>query len=135
MASIAHRPHHVVERSVDVLAELGVPLRNARVLLFGVTYKANVADIRESPALEILAGLHSRGITVSYYDPLVPQLSSLRGGSLSSVTLDHLAALDAWDLTVVHTLHDGTDCLLPQTGLVLDATYRLREPKQRLRRP
>ena len=48
--------------------------RGAKVLLLGVTYKADVADIRESPSLEVLRQLVARGGEVAYCDPLFPAL-------------------------------------------------------------
>jgi nucleotide sugar dehydrogenase len=131
MASIARHPRRVVERCVEVLAGLGVPLGTARVVVLGVAYKANVADVRGSPALEIFAGLGSHGAAVSYYDPLVPQVGLPDGRLLRSLTVGELAVLDAWDLTVVHTVHDG-ELRLPPGGMVLDATDELREPNERL---
>ncbi|MFJ5039306.1 glycosyltransferase [Streptomyces parvulus] len=56
LAANSGRPARITERALDLLAEHAVPARGARVLLIGVAYKEGVADVRESPALEILAG-------------------------------------------------------------------------------
>lgn len=62
-------PEHVVHRAQALLGDV----RGKSVLLLGVTYKADVADTRESPAHPIAAGLLSRGAEVTYHDPHVPR--------------------------------------------------------------
>src|SRR6478672_9843404 len=54
MSAIAGRPRRVIERVREVLSEAGIGLAGARILLLGVTYKPDVEDVRESPALEII---------------------------------------------------------------------------------
>ncbi|HSE94528.1 MAG TPA: nucleotide sugar dehydrogenase, partial [Methylomirabilota bacterium] len=68
-------PRHVVSLVADALNERGRAVKGARVLILGVTYKRDVGDIRESPALEVIRVLEEKGATVSYADPLVPQLA------------------------------------------------------------
>jgi UDP-N-acetyl-D-glucosamine dehydrogenase len=75
------------------------------VLLFGVAYKANVNDTRESPALRIIELLRDEGAEVSYHDPHV---AALPRQGLASVPLDE-AALREHDVSVVVTAHDGID--------------------------
>jgi nucleotide sugar dehydrogenase len=64
-------PAYVCRRAMELLNEDGKPLRGARVLLLGVTYKADVADVRESPAATIAGELLRRGAEVRYHDPYV----------------------------------------------------------------
>jgi UDP-N-acetyl-D-mannosaminuronate dehydrogenase len=71
MEGIAARPRAVVARAQEVLAEHCRPLRGSRVLVVGVTYKPGVADVRASPALEILAELAAAGAQVAYSDPMI----------------------------------------------------------------
>jgi UDP-N-acetyl-D-glucosamine dehydrogenase len=68
-------PRHVVSLVMEALNTQGKALKGARVFLLGVTYKRDVADLRESPALEILHELQARGACVSYHDPYVPRLA------------------------------------------------------------
>ena len=63
MTSISERPTRVVDRARQVLSDRGLGLGGARVLVVGVAYKPDVADLRESPALEILAQLAENGAT------------------------------------------------------------------------
>ena len=50
-------------------------MRGSRIVILGVAYKADVDDIRESPALDIISLLRQKGADVSYIDPLVPAIS------------------------------------------------------------
>ncbi|HEY0798562.1 MAG TPA: nucleotide sugar dehydrogenase [Candidatus Baltobacteraceae bacterium] len=71
-------PEHVVRLVVDGLNAFGKSLRGARVLMLGVSYKKNVADVRHSPALVVLDRLHADGAIVSYHDPFVSKLDHER---------------------------------------------------------
>ncbi|MGZ8764149.1 MAG: nucleotide sugar dehydrogenase [Acidimicrobiia bacterium] len=121
MDSIARRPRRVVGRITDVLAEPGIPLSRARILVYGVSYKPRVCDTRESPAIEIIEELLARGASVDYYDSLVASVE-LRGGAIHS-----LPAPDGdWDLVLAHTVHSDADTdWLTRCPIVLDASYRL----------
>ena len=67
----AGMPAYVVRRIQELLNDQSLPLRNSRVLLLGVTYKADIGDVRESPAADIAKALIELGARVSYIDPLV----------------------------------------------------------------
>lgn len=67
-------PRYVVELIAGALNERRKSLKGANVFLLGVTYKRDVDDIRESPALEIMEMLLQKGAVVSYNDPYVPEL-------------------------------------------------------------
>jgi nucleotide sugar dehydrogenase len=123
MSCIDARPTEVVRRCADVLGQHGRALRNATVHVVGVTYKAGVADMRESPALQILSSLSALGARVSYSDPHVPRVTLRCGLELDSV--DSPAA-EAPDLILVHTMHPDVDhSWIAEHPTVLDATYRL----------
>ncbi|GLY74680.1 nucleotide sugar dehydrogenase [Actinoallomurus iriomotensis] len=127
MAAIAGRPHRVVERVREVLSDAGLGLAGARVLVLGVTYKPDVEDVRESPALEIMTSLLAGGATVAYHDPHVPEV---RVGDRVLHSEDPAAA--ATDLVIVHTRHRAMDLgWLGEDRLVLDTTYRLSGPIRR----
>jgi nucleotide sugar dehydrogenase len=122
MTEIAARPLRMVSRAKEALAGIGVAPAAARVLVVGVSYKPDVADLRESPALEILAGLRADGVLVGYVDDHAPSLQ-LHDGTL----LEHVSdpvAFDA-DLVLLHTRHSEADLSWVRPDqLVLDATYR-----------
>src|ERR1700691_6187724 len=66
-------PGYVADRAAELLNDHAKPLKNARVLLLGVTYKKDVADQRESPARMIGRKLRSRGADLAYHDPYVAE--------------------------------------------------------------
>ena len=62
------------DRIARALNEAEKAVKGSRVLILGVSYKAGVGDIRESPALKIIAHAARAGAEVSYHDPYVPEL-------------------------------------------------------------
>jgi nucleotide sugar dehydrogenase len=130
MAGIAGRPRRVVERVRQTLADQGVPLQQARILIVGVSYKKDVADLRESPALEILNLLQALGSDVGYYDDHFANLALPDGSLLAGIT--DPAGFDA-DLVLLHTDHSLADwSWLADTTPVLDTTYRKAGLSQRV---
>ncbi len=71
----ATMPSYVARRIQDQLNLDGTPLRGASVLLLGVTYKPNIADTRESPAVPLAKTLLSQGAILRFHDPLVKQFA------------------------------------------------------------
>jgi UDP-N-acetyl-D-glucosamine dehydrogenase len=113
-------PGYVVQMVVDALNDRERSLRGARILVLGVAYKANVADTRDSPALEIIDALARKGASVSYHDRHVPVLK-LDHAVLSSVAWDEID-LAAWDVILILTAHDGCDWkrVVREGALVID---------------
>ena len=68
----AQMPMYVLQKVADALNEARRPIKGSRLLLLGMAYKADVADTRESPSLEVMRQLIARGGDVRYCDPLVP---------------------------------------------------------------
>lgn len=97
-------PHHVVSQAVYSLNQYThKAISRSKVLLMGVTYKKDVADIRESPALDIMLQLKKLGAKVSYHDPFVPHMKH------ESLELDSrpcgAAELKKYDLVILTTNH------------------------------
>jgi UDP-N-acetyl-D-glucosamine dehydrogenase len=104
----SNMPHYVVGRIQDALNEEGKPLRGARILVLGVTYKKDVDDLRESPALVIIEELRQRHADVTYNDPFIPALSLGTDITFRSVELSD--ALLGWaDCVLIHTAHSTYD--------------------------
>jgi UDP-N-acetyl-D-glucosamine dehydrogenase len=95
-------PHFVAEKIQNALNDRSKPLRGARVLVMGVAYKRNIDDVRESPALDVMHVLRSRGAEVSYSDPYVPRMA-LGGEVMESVEL--LDGVGEADCVVIITDH------------------------------
>src|SRR4051794_28243145 len=90
-------------------------LKGSKVLILGVTYKADVRDTRESPALKLIELLRNAGAEVAYHDPYVPELEEQ---GLKSVALEPAE----YDCAVIVTAHSSIDYeqLVEQAPLVVD---------------
>jgi len=71
-------PKLVVAKVVEALNSVGKPVKNSKILLLGIAYKADVDDDRESPSYVLIEKLESRGATVLYHDPFVPEIAMTR---------------------------------------------------------
>jgi len=106
----AEMPEYWVAQVVDRLNEQGKAARGSTVLVVGVAYKKDIADVRESPAIDIIRLLQQRGATVVYHDPFVPQLKE-DTVDLRSVSLTP-ALLAAADCAIIVTDHSTVDYAL-----------------------
>ena len=131
-------PEYVVSRLRDALDLRGRTLHGARILVLGVAYKRDTSDIRESPALRILAILARRGALVSYHDPHVPRLGKGRHYELDLESVPLTAeALRATDAVLIVTDHSSVDydSVVRQASLVVDtrnATRDVREGREKV---
>jgi UDP-N-acetyl-D-glucosamine dehydrogenase len=112
-----YMPYFCMDKIERTLNDAHKPVRGSRVLLLGVSYKAGVGDIRESPALKIIQLLRKRGAEVRYHDPHVPELPE---HELRNLSLDD--ALDGVDLAVIVTAHPSVDhgAVVERAPAVLD---------------
>ncbi len=110
-------PYFCLDKIARALNAAERPLRGSRVHLVGVSYKENVGDTRESPALKLAELLREGGAEVTYSDPYVPELPEY---GLTSVSLDGTA--EAADCVVIVTAHQGIDYveLASRCRLVVD---------------
>jgi UDP-N-acetyl-D-glucosamine dehydrogenase len=98
------QPHFCVQLIARALNDAERSVKGSRVLLLGVSYKAGVGDLRESPALKIARLLRDLGAEVAYHDPHVPSVSEL---GLESVPLEE--GLASCDVACVVTAHPEVD--------------------------
>jgi UDP-N-acetyl-D-glucosamine dehydrogenase len=109
-------PAYVISRLEEALdRHASKALGSATVLILGLAYKKNVADIRESPSFKLMEILERRGAAVSYHDPHVPVIPLTRehAGFAGRLSLTLTAeAIRAHDVVVVATDHDAIDYLL-----------------------
>ncbi|MEJ1231097.1 MAG: nucleotide sugar dehydrogenase [Galbitalea sp.] len=121
MAEIASRPGRVVEQARSLLADRGVPLARARILVVGVSYKADVADLRESPALEIMSAFAGAGAQVGFVDDHFDSVA-LESGDIVPAT--RRPEYFQPDLVLIHTRHTGADLgWMSDSQLVLDPRF------------
>lgn len=100
-------PEYVVQKIADALNGLGKSVNGSKVLVLGISYKADIDDIRESPALDIIELLQRKGADVVYHDPM----ASIAQSDLSGVTAIELTpeAVRSCDCAAIVTGHDGID--------------------------
>jgi len=130
MGQIAARPGHVVDRIREELSTRGVGLPGTRIVVSGVAYKPDVADLRESPALEIIERLRDHGADVSFTDPHVAAIRLADGSTLARTTDP---ATFHPIVVLLHTAHTGTDLSwIGNDAMVIDATYRAQDLANRV---
>jgi UDP-N-acetyl-D-glucosamine dehydrogenase len=110
-------PYFCLDKITRALNSVERSVKGSTVHLVGVSYKADVGDLRESPALKLLELLREEGASVSYHDPHIPALPELR---LESASLD--GALESADCVAIVTAHSGIDYddLAARARLVVD---------------
>ena len=120
-------PEFTVGRIADGLNKNKKSLNGSRVLAVGITYKRDVSDTRESPALDVLKGLLEKGVTVCYTDPFVPRIE-ITGEIFESVSLTS-QLLESMDCVVVLTDHSSFDysMIATESRLVLDCRNALKD--------
>jgi len=123
-------PYYWVQKVQDALNDAGKPLKGSKILVLGVTYKKDVSDLRESPALDIIHLLEEKGARVVYHDPYVPAFQ-YDGIEMVSV-LDLEAALIGADCVVVATNHSSYDwpSIYERASLIVDTRRGLRRAQQ-----
>lgn len=100
-------PEYCVQKIRQALNQNKKCVNGSRILMLGVSYKRDTADVRESPALDIMRLLESDGAQIDYYDPYVPELA-LDGTRRTSIDIgpDELASYDLVVLVTDHTCFD-----------------------------
>jgi UDP-N-acetyl-D-glucosamine dehydrogenase len=120
-------PDVVVGRVVDALNERGKSARGSRVLILGVSYKRDVGDVRESPALKVIDRLQRKGADVSYFDPFVPELK-IGSEALASTPLSP-ETLKGADCVLILTDHRSIDWdrIVATASVIVDTRNVLRD--------
>jgi UDP-N-acetyl-D-glucosamine dehydrogenase len=110
-------PYFCLGKITRALNAAGRPLHGSRVHLVGVSYKENVGDLRQSPALKLIELLRDGGAEISYSDPHVPALPE---HALTAMSLD--GSVETSDCVVIVTAHGGIDyaALAERSRLVVD---------------
>jgi UDP-N-acetyl-D-glucosamine dehydrogenase len=103
----AQKPAFVVAKIGDLLNDRVKSLKRSKILALGVTYKRDVDDVRESPAVDVMTLLLEKGAEVSYADPFVPSIA-IRDRKLSAVQLTASAVAEA-DVVLMLTDHTSFD--------------------------
>jgi UDP-N-acetyl-D-glucosamine dehydrogenase len=121
----SHMPDYVVGKVTNVLNDECKAVKGSHILVLGVSYKPNVSDIRESPAIDLIHLLNEKGARVEYHDPYVADLFE-EGLPYQSVDLSAKTLADA-DCVVVVTHHDcfDWDFVSDQANLIVDTRHAI----------
>jgi UDP-N-acetyl-D-glucosamine dehydrogenase len=127
-------PYYVVGKTIDALNERGKTTKGAKILVLGLSYKKDIDDSRESPALKIISLLQERGIYVACNDPYVPVTMEYRdypGLKLRSVKLTEksLQSFDAVIIATDHSVYDF-DWIVKHSPLVIDTRNAVKRKRK-----
>lgn len=121
-------PAYVVGRVQDILNDHSKALRGANVLLLGMTYKPDIADMRESPSAEVAELLVEKGAITNFFDPHVEVFK--HKGLVINGAKDLDAALEAADVVVLLQNHKAYDLddIIKKSKVIFDTRGTLRAP-------
>lgn len=117
-------PLYVINRLAEALNNQGKPIRGSKIGVMGIAYKKDIDDPRESPSFKLIELLQKRGAEISYCDPHVPTLPSMRHYDVpdltsSPMTPEYFASLDCTLISTDHTAFDW-DMIVENSQLVVD---------------
>ena len=117
-------PHFIVSKVQNALNEVQKPVKGSKILVYGVSYKRDIDDVRESPALDIMHLLKKRGAEVSFVDPFVPEIR-FDGGAMKASSVD---AVRTADCVVIVTDHSAFDyaALVRDANVIVDTRNALK---------
>ncbi|WP_239773036.1 nucleotide sugar dehydrogenase [Mammaliicoccus sp. I-M36] len=95
-------PWHIYKKIENILISNNKTIHNSKILIVGITYKDNVPDTRESPSLKLLEILVKCGVSVDYFDPLIPSISLKQFGLFHSIIYDK-SKIEEYDCVVLTT--------------------------------
>jgi UDP-N-acetyl-D-glucosamine dehydrogenase len=117
-------PHFVVDKVQKALNDASKPVKGSHVRIFGVAYKRDIEDVRESPALDVMLMLKRLGAHISYSDPYVPVMQ-LEGIELRSMPEDTAGEADCVVVVTDHSCFDYR-ALAEKARLVVDTRNALK---------
>ena len=125
----SYMPHYVVDKIVEVLNNQKKALKDSKILIVGVTYKKDINDMRESPAVTIINSLIEKEAKIKYHDPLIPKFK-IDGLKLNSTDLTKENILSS-DCVVIVTDHTSLDYKLiaDNANLIIDTRNVLKKFK------
>jgi UDP-N-acetyl-D-glucosamine dehydrogenase len=116
-------PYYVVAKLQRLLNQRGRCLNGARVLVLGVTYKADVADPRETPAKKVMELLQREGVSLTYADPYTPAMEiEARSYAAVEVTAERLVQCDCALILTGHSAFDY-ETIVRHAPLVYDTRH------------
>lgn len=101
-------PYYVVNKTSKIMNEYAKSIKKSRILILGMAYKPDIADLRESPGLSVYELFKDSGAKVDYYDPYAASFREKSGGVVHSVAYD-LDKFKTYDCIVLVTNHSNFD--------------------------
>lgn len=102
-------PRYVVGRVMEALNDRGKALKGSKILILGAAYKADVDDVRESPALDVIGLLRNKGARVEYHDPYIQHIHHEHEGWHMDSVEDMMSSVKEADMVVIITDHKAYD--------------------------
>ncbi len=123
----SNMPRYTVGRVMDALNDRGRALRGSKVLVLGVAYKPDVDDVRESPALDVIALMKKKGADISYHDPYVARIRHDHEGWEMNSVPDLMDCVRDADAVVIVTNHRSYDyaAILAEAKFIFDSRNAL----------
>ena len=117
-------PLYVVHQLAEALNQAGKPIRGSKIGIFGVAYKKDVDDPRESPSFKLMELLSERGAELSYCDPHIPKLPKMRSFDVPELehnppTAQYVGSLDCVLISTDHSAFDWVE-IVKNAALVVD---------------
>lgn len=110
------QPEYCVERAMHILNRHKKAMNGAKVLMLGVSYKNDIDDYRESPAIRVYKELKKVGADVSYYDSWVPEFHNMYGESGKSIPELTPEVVASYDLVMITCAHHNVDYVMVQAN-------------------
>lgn len=128
-----YMPKFLAESTIKNLIKLGTPIKHCRVLVLGITFKENCADVRNSRVFDLINELISYGVEVLLCDPIADPVTVREEYQLSLISWDEARDVDAIIFSVAHTQFlslsiDEIKLKLNFRGLIIDVKSIL-DPK------
>ncbi len=127
------QPEYCVDRIMHILNRHKKAINGAKILMLGVSYKNDIDDYRESPAIRLFKELKDVGADIEYYDPWVSEFKNMYGISARSISGLSAKIVAAYDLIVIGAAHHNVDYDLVQKNakMVFDTKNVMADIKER----
>ncbi len=127
------QPEYCTDRAMHILNRHQKAIWGAKILMLGVSYKNDIDDYRESPAIRVMKELRKVGAEVDYYDPWVPEFKNMYGQSEKSIKALTAENVAVYDLVMVTTAHHNVDYELVQQNakVIFDTKNVMKHIKDR----
>ena len=124
-------PRYVVSRVLEALNDRGKTLKGNKVLVLGAAYKPDIDDVRESPALDVIALLRKKGALVEYHDPRISEIHHERENwKMNSIPdAELMTKVKAADAVVIVTNHSSYDyaAIVEAASFIFDSRNALKQ--------